>query len=173
MKKITGSKLKNKLSLAVSSIALCFSSLSQADTATGSSQANLLTQLSATSTQSMNFGVILPSGADQIVMRPELNDAHSISSTSGLSLLSGESRVARFDLIGEPLSGIDIQADASVALSGPGTDMIVDDLYMINWTPSFHSTGIMYIRIGGTLNINESQAPGDYSGTFQVTFSYQ
>lgn len=161
-----------KLLTIIGSTFLIFSSGANAEVATGTSQANILTIMSATNTDSMNFGVILPSGADEIVMRPQ-EDSYFISSTSGLSLLSETSHPSRFELTGEASAMITVQTDSSVTLSGPGTDMIVDDLFTQNYTPTFDTEGTMRVRVGGTLNINESQAPGDYSGTFQVTFTYQ
>lgn len=142
----------------------------------GSSQAHLLTALAATNTSQMDFGVILPDGADEIVMRPASDNGSPIitrSSTSGGSVLTGTYNTANFDIQGEPNMVVNITTSSSATLTGPGDDMVVDDLFTQDYNPVMQEDGLITIRIGGSLNINEAQAPGDYSGTFAVTFTYQ
>ena len=77
--------------------------------------------------------------------------------------------------------------DNIITLTGPGADMIVSDLTIngdplltpVRSNPNWErfligsDDGTFLFRVGGTLTVNPNQAPGLYTGTFDIRIDYQ
>lgn len=164
--------MKTKLSLlAAAVLPLLLASNSTADTATGASQANLLQGLSIIFSQDLDFGVILPpTDGDQITVS-EATNSPSISAV-GSSVLSGSFSRGLFDITGTPNTTTTVTVSDSATLTGPGDPMTVDNLVVNRSAPLMGDLGTTEIVVGGRLNVNPSQTPGDYTGTYEVTVAY-
>lgn len=141
--------------------------------------------LSITKTEDLDFGKILAPAAGTVVMTPTPNPSCIV--TGGVTHV-GACQPAEFGGAGETNRIVRIKKPSGqkITLTGPGTDMTVTnlvidaspDLQEINVTPGFSryrivsSTGIFTFRFGGTLNVAANQAPGVYTGTFNITIQY-
>lgn len=83
---------------------------------------------------------------------------------------------AGFTITGDPnfTYSIDLPADNFVILTGPGGDMTIThftgDPEGANGVLS--AGGSQNLSVGGTLNVGNNQASGNYSGTFTVIVNY-
>jgi hypothetical protein len=129
----------------------------------------------------INFGTMMEYGAGTVTVTP----GGARSATGGVVLLGGTVNAARFR--------IRVNQDACIQnplcitlpdtpLTGPGTDMpmtnIVVDIPQIPFAGTLPTQINLPERtwvdvyIGADLNVNAGQAAGNYSGTFDVTFTY-
>lgn len=155
--------------------------LAQTGTAQGQVSALLLEPMSLINTDALDFGSIIasPAGGDVVV-----DPAGAISTTGGMIVLPGTARAARFAGQGSASRVLIKTGSNQIFLTGPGTQMRVDDftigalsgLSQIGNGNNFRITstnGLVGFAVGGRLRVNANQAPGDYSGSFTVTFNYQ
>ena len=101
---------------------------------------------------------------------------------------SGDCQPAEF--IGKGILGQVVRIKGPTAdritLTGPGADMRIDTLVIDGGTDMVfqsgngafkrylitNSTGFFVFRLAGTLNVGANQAPGVYTGTFDVQYNY-
>lgn len=142
--------------------------------------------LSITHVEDMDFGDIIEDGSGgTIVMTPFPNASCTVS---GTLIHTGACQPALFGGSGEDNAIVRIKKppSATLTLTGPGNDMTVSDfqidgspeLDLIQSTPGYSryrinsATGIFEFRVSGTLNVGANQAPGIYTGTFEITIQY-
>lgn len=158
-----------------------------ADVASASATAEivLVAPTSLTKTRDMVFGKITQS---QVAGTVVMNAATSTcSTTDGLTRL-GTCQPAEFAGRGARFMQVRINVPASIELTGPGQAMVVDtfrlatsgDLALATGTTLadgryriVSASGIYGFGVGGTLRVNANQAPGVYTGNFDVTVVYQ
>lgn len=175
--------------LAVAAVLLAVSPARAApsDTATAGATAEivLVAPTSLTKTRDMVFGKITQSAVAGDVV---INAATSTcTTTNGLTRL-GTCQPAQFAGRGNRFMQVRITAPTSIQLTGPGQAMVVDtfrvstsaDLILVTGTALadgryriVSSSGIYGFGMGGTLRVNANQAPGVYTGSFDVTVVYQ
>ena len=157
-----------------------------ADTAAASATAEivLVAPTSLTKTRDMVFGKITQSPVAGTVV---LNAATATcTTTNGLTRL-GTCQPAQFAGRGTRFMQVRVTAPTAIQLTGPGEAMTLDtfrigtsaDLVLVTGTASdgryriVAGSGIYGFGVGGTLRVNANQAPGVYTGTFDVTVVYQ
>jgi hypothetical protein len=154
------------------------------DTATAAGQASILVikPLQLAKAKDIDFGRI---GATPTAGTVTVNPASSLCSKTGAILTFGSCQAAEFVGMGQQGSLVSIDLPASVQLTGPGAPMTMNTL-RLDTSPDLGgiilpligiyrinpASGIFDFRVGGTLNVNASQAPGRYNGAFQVTVNY-
>ena len=159
----------------------------QGTPASAQAQTILLEPLTLTKGQDMDFGSIATDGtAASVVMTPTATGATCES--VGAIVHTGSCAPGEFGGYGEVAREIRIKfpAGGSIVVSGPGADMEIKDLQT-------DATGLLYLgngrgfvrylvvepeglftfRLGGTLNVNAGQAPGAYSGTYEIRLDYR
>lgn len=139
----------------------------------GTAQANFLTALSIGFTNHIDFGIILPPAAGDIITIHQSTGTPTISTSSGNSVLTGSFAQGEFDVTGTANSTATIQVSTSTTITGPGDPMTVDNFAVNRSAPFLGPTGTTPITIGARLNINENQTPGNYTGSYSVTVAYQ
>ncbi len=125
----------------------------------------------------LHFGDITsqPTGGS-VILNP--SDG-SVSSLSGNFYLLGNSTAARFQLSGAINQCFEIAAGSypsQITLTNElGNTMTVNNFQFLPSSGNLGSTGIIEIKVGGTLNINASQPGGNYTNDsdLTVTISYQ
>lgn len=141
--------------------------------------------LSITKVADMDFGNIAGPVAGTVVMTATASP--SCSASNGL-VHSDTCQPARFGGAGETGRIVRIKKPPSntITLTGPGAAMKIDNLVLdgspglslIQATSGFSRfriddpNGVFDFRLGGTLHVGANQAPGVYTGTFQVTIQY-
>ncbi len=147
---------------------------------------SLVEPLSITKIADMDFGYVIGLSAGTIVMTPSTSP--TCTATAGL-IQSGVCRPAEFGGAGPTNQRIRIRRPPgnSITLTGPGADMTVTDftigagpdLTFVQNNPIWvryrinSADGVFFFRVGGTLNVNANQAPGVYSGTFNIQMDYR
>lgn len=146
----------------------------------------IIEPLTITKLADLDFGDIIPSTGGMIVLSPT---ASASCTVTGAVIHSGACMAAQF--AGSGTSGQQVRvrrpAGRTITLNGPGADMIVSDI-TINGNPALNPVrsnpnwerfrigsgdGIFVFRVGGTLTVNPDQAPGVYTGTFDIRLDYQ
>lgn len=124
--------------------------------------------INITQTQQLNFGVIYvnPNQSGTVV----LPTAGSISSS--VHSLAGGEALGRYTITGGANSGISITVDNTGTISSDTTTL--DLTYTPNATSvTLDNDGSGTLLVGGTLNLPSTTPAGTYSGTFNITLSYQ
>ncbi len=123
-------------------------------------------------TGDMNFGEIAPSTAATTVIIDPDGGVNGASTAIGLG---GTPTAADFEVSGLPgqTYSVTLPVNGSIVLTGPGTDMAVDD-FTHDASGSLSGAGSQpnAFGVGATLTVGANQTAGAYSGSFDVTLSY-
>lgn len=132
-----------------------------------------LLALSLQNTRALSFGSFVAGAGGTVTISP----AGDRSATGSVVLIpSGGGQSAEFTVQGDPNAtySIDLPADGTVVLTGPGADMA-----LTNFTSSpsgaggqLGASGSQALSVGATLHANDGQASGSYSGSFSVIVNY-
>ncbi len=159
-----------------------------ANAAGGDTSAAVLRSLAITKLRDLDFGgVIATPAGGTVVLDPTGNDG---CTASGVIHVGSVCQAADFGGAGESGRIIRVKTPSEIAISGPGIDMLIDnvtydtspDLAYINGNIGGNgfvryrivsANGLFRFRLGGTLNVNPNQLPGEYTGTFEVRVEYQ
>jgi hypothetical protein len=125
------------------------------------------------SVQGLSFGRFVAGSGGSVTVS---TDGNRNAGGGVLLIRSGQGSAAQFTVSGDSDATYTIQLPGNdfVSLTGSGTDMFINNFTS---TPSgaegqLGAGGSQALSVGGTLNVGSGQAPGDYSGTFSVTVSY-
>lgn len=153
-------------------------------TTSGSAQVVVIRPLTMVKARDLSFGKILPgTAAGTVTVAPATGTC-----TASVAVQSfGTCRSAEFVGMGQQGAWIRLQANGTTQLTGPGAPMTLSNL-TIDASPDLSPTilqavgipiyrinpasGIFDFRVGGRLQVNANQAPGIYTGTFNVTYDY-
>lgn len=150
--------------------------VAQAETASDTSPIGVRIEnrtLSLTNTAGMNFGLVMPFSEDGTI---------TINSTNGGAIISnlllvdatGFSR-ASFLVEGIPNAPFALTLPAQAIISNGVETMLVDNFFRNSGSGisnTLNSSGLHTMFIGARLNVAGRQAPGDYTGQFEVTVNY-
>jgi hypothetical protein len=166
---------------ALSTLALAWPAAAQAQTATGTSRANIVQPISLSVTQELNFGSIVPSTTRTSTARINLNDTATMG--GGALLIGTTHKTSRMAGQGTRNQIVLITRPTTVWLSGPGPQMRARSWTLGTTTGLTRTTGNQYritgtggnftFRMGATLDIARNQPEGLYQGSFVVTVNYQ
>lgn len=172
--------------IGLSGAALCVPAAAKADTLNVDVRTFLIEPLSITKLSDLDFGDLVVTTGGTIVLSPT---ATATCTATGGVTHSGECEAATFAGLGVTGQRVRVRRPPgrTITLTGPGTNMTVTDITIFadgtltptQSNPSWErfliasSDGTFFFRIGGTLNVNANQAPGIYSGTFDVRLDYQ
>jgi hypothetical protein len=157
------------------SIASIFSQNTLAAMATGTSSATIVAPLSIAANLPLAFGKLDASGAAGTVV---ISAAGLRSKTGGVVLVTAGSvqGAASFDVTGTPSATYSISLPATAVTLTSGANSMTVGTFVSNPAAGGGGTlsagGTETIGVGGTLNVGSAQAPGLYSGTFNVTVDY-
>ena len=156
--------------LAVASFA---TSANAAATATATATAEVLETLTLTAVNDLNFGQIAANSGGTVTV----NANSSVSSTGSL-ISTGTRAPATFDVTGTANTtvGVTLPAAAVNLTRTGGTETMSLAGFNSNPNGAFQlnaTTGVGTFEVGGTLHVASGQAPGTYSGTFDVSVEYQ
>ncbi|MHA7820873.1 MAG: DUF4402 domain-containing protein [Erythrobacter sp.] len=149
-------------------------------------QVALIEPLTITKLDDLNFGDLVVTTGGTVVLTPT---ASSTCTTTGDVIHSAECQPAVFGGSAQTGQRVRVRRPIgnTITLTGPGTDMTVTDitvdgdpdLVLVQSNPNWERflitalDGTFRFRVGGTLNVNPAQAPGVYTGTFDIRLDYQ
>lgn len=166
-------KFKIVLAAAVVGLAVMPMSAKAADTDSATASATVAAPITVTKDTDLLFGDIAPTASAGVVT---MTPAGSISSDANTELLGGTTSAASFDITGEASTAFTASVDATATLNGSGTaageSMTVTLSNDVPGSPALDGSGVATINVGGALAVGANQVAGPYSGTFDVTVSY-
>lgn len=143
------------------------------DTETAQASATILQHLSLTKNVDLAFGGIITDTDGGTVLIPATSAG--TPSYNGLpTQLTATTSAAQFTANGEDDATFAITLPASTTLTNGTNNMTVD-----NFVSSVGLTGVQLVSsekmfyVGATLNVGATQAAGNYTGTFDVTVTYE
>ncbi|MGB3739136.1 MAG: DUF4402 domain-containing protein [Pontixanthobacter sp.] len=153
------------------------------ETADGSSAARIVEPIRIAKVSDLDFGTLIPNGTGVGRVRIHARTgARRVN--ANITEIGGDGfDRAVFTVTGEPRTFVNLTTSTPViALNGPGAPMRVDRI-MVNrnnggqrnlpQTFRLGRTGEMEVGLGGRLRVASDQAPGRYSGTFDLIVTYQ
>ena len=98
-----------------------------------------------------------------------LSPAGVFSTGGGVTSAPGTATVPAFTVTGTAGTVLAITIPASIALTGPGTNMVITTT---NDSSTSLASGTQTFHIGGTIAVAANQVQGSYSATYTVTVAY-
>lgn len=139
-----------------------------AATATANANAEIVAAISITEDTELNFGTIVPGAAASTV---QLTPAGGVTCGAGLTC-SGTTAAGAFTATGTAGYAVNIGVVASTTLTSGANNMTLDSFAASAATATL-TGGTASFTVGGTLHVGASQAPGVYTGTYDVSVNYQ
>lgn len=144
--------------------------------ATVTANATVITPLTATATKTLEFGKLVmdSSGTGGTLVIAAASGGRSV--TGGVNLVGGTSgQAAVVHVVGDTVNGAPntytVTIPTTATLTSGANTMGVSGINT-NTTGLTALVGTVDISIGGTLTAASGQAPGAYTGTFDVTAAY-
>ncbi len=148
----------------------------------GTTEIIVITPLSFTNVQDLNFGSVIPGTTAGTVT---LNPDGTRTTTNGIRAIGNTHEPARFAGLGRFNQRVDVSLGAnSIFITGPGPQMRVRT-FTIGSTPTAllttaplrfrisNASGAFIFPVGATLEVGANQPVGTYSGTWNITLQYQ
>lgn len=158
-----------------------------AETAPVTASTILVEDLNVTKSEDMDFGnVVIATGAGTIVLAPTPTPTCTV--TGGI-IHSGACQPAEFVGAGRVNRIVRVRIPPSgrmTVTNATGATMRIDNMD-VNGTPDSlvvrenvrqfrlritNPSGLYFFRVGGRLNVGATQAPGTYTGTFNIDVQY-
>jgi hypothetical protein len=140
----------------------------------GTATAAIIRPISIVATSSLRFGVIArPSTAGTLTV----STTGAVSTTGGMvgsnAINQGAlgPRAGTFRVSGEPGASFGVVLPPTATVTAPGGSMTISLFTVGALTGS--AVGTLDIAVGGTLTVSANQTVGAYSGTYQITATYQ
>jgi Domain of unknown function (DUF4402) len=149
------------------------SAASNTATATANANARIISPITLVKNIDLNFGDVIPSIAVGTVV---VDPAGARTFAGGVTLGSATGVAAASFTVGGQASAtyaITLPAAAITIINGGGGSMTVGAFTSSPAvTGALSGLGAQTLTVGGTLNVGASQATGSYTGTFNVTVTY-
>ena len=157
-----------------------------AETGPNTASVVLVQPLSIVKSEDLDFGTIIPGTGGTVVLDPTATPTCTIT---GAVIRSGTCQPAEFVGAGSVNQRVRVRIPPNARMTvsnGAGATMLINnmsldgdpDLLVVRENPRTfrfriqHPSGIFYFRVGGRLNVGANQAPGTYTGTFDVDIQY-
>ena len=147
-------------------------------TASADAGANIITPISITNSQGLDFGdIVSQTNAFTVTMSASgsRTDASELTGDQSPLLSTDAGNQALFTITGEENYKFSVTLPTSIELTATGaTAMTVSDFTMnLNAANNTLTGGSVDLSVGATLNVNATQQAGAYTGTFDVTVAYE
>lgn len=138
---------------------------------TGSSAATIVEPTQIMAITDLRFGTIVQPVADGMIT---IAANGSVTSTIDVSRFPGNRGAATFRVKGDPRRSFVTFAPAAIDIVSGFNRMRVDRFRgnTQSGLARFDAAGLFTLSIGATLTVPRAQAPGRYSGTFELTVLY-
>jgi len=149
------------------------SAMAQAsDTATANATATIVSPIAIQSDFDLAFSDIVAGAAAGTVV---VSTGGTRTVGAGLAGLNpGNARAAQFTITGAPSRQFGIVLPTSTTINRVGGGSMTVDAFTssLGLTATIGGTGSSVLKVGATLNVGANQTAGDYTGTFDVTVTY-
>ena len=155
-----------KKSILFAGALIIYTQIAGAINVTGNASVVIQPAITATQTQSMNFGTVTPtSSAGTVVLSP----AGAV--TSATLGLYDATTAGIFNITAADSTALTINFSAGTVTSGANT-MTVNTFTTTPTTYTTSAAGALTVDVGATLNVAANQPSGSYTGTYTMTVSY-
>jgi len=158
--------------IAFALVILGFSATSYAQTASANASAKILAGLTLTKTVDLNFGTMtVPTSPATVTITP----GAVLSSTGTITLLAQAptASVASYNVSGDNNANYAITLPANTTITSGANTMTVDNFASSGGlNHALNGSGLETFTVGATLNLVSGQAAGSYTGTYNVTVTY-
>jgi len=164
--------------IALSILALGFTTYANAQaTASADASATIIAPIDISMAANMDFGNVAVNASNGTVLLDPITGTRTAGGGVTLPASAGTVSLAKFDVTGEAGFTYDITLPASAITLEDATNtysMTVDNFTSNPGTSGILTAGYQLLKVGATLNVNGSQAPGVYTSTapFDVTVNY-
>lgn len=133
--------------------------------------------LSLNTIQDLYFGTVHPSGQNGVVRvfptQIDPNSSTGHNSENGV-MVSGSPTHGIWEIAGDPFSQVQVSFPASsVTITDGSHNMTLDQLDTGGQNFTLDADGVRRFAVRATLHVSADQPAGDYSGTYEVTVSYE
>ena len=131
----------------------------------------ILQPITVAETNALNFGTVI-AGANGTVTLPAT--AAGVAACTGPTCVTGTSSSGQFTVSGTKNEDFTVTMPATVTMTGPGTPLLVTLSNSLPATgkPKLSTAGTYSLNVGGSFPLTTAQVGGDYSGTYNVSVSY-
>lgn len=132
----------------------------------------MLRPLSIINISDLNFGTMLAGTGGTVEINP-VSDARSVN--GGILEAGGAPAAAQFLTFGGPLQILQVRRGPLPVLQREGgSETMQVELLTLNGPVNrfINAEGLLDLRVGGRLRVGADQAPGVYSGTFEIFVNY-
>lgn len=152
-------------------LALCTLVAGNAQAATGTANASVITPLTLTESNTLEFGQLSSSATIGTVV---IDNADGRTATGGVTLEGGTFRSGGWTVAGEPSTAYSITLPSTdVTLTSGANNMTVNTFTdSKSGASTTDGSGGDTFKVGATLNVGLNQASGTYTGTYDVTVAY-
>ena len=144
-----------------------FATYLQAATVSTTTSANILQPIGISKVADISFGDVYPDGTLAGTVTLDFAGGRTFGGGAAAGTTAGTS--GEFTVTGEAGALYALTIPASIALTGPGTDMTVS---LSNNSTGSLVAGTETFQIGGALAVGIAQTAGAYTATFDVTVNY-
>ncbi len=137
--------------------------------ATANAAADIVSPIAIESSQDLNFGKVANNAAGTVVVGTDSDITDSSLSQIG----SITPTAASFNVTAADGFSYSIALPTSVDLSNGTEDITVDEFKHDAEGNTTGTGSAQTVGVGATLNVASSQATGNYTGTFEVTVTYE
>lgn len=136
--------------------------------------ARIITKITLEKDIDINFGTIAQTTTGGTVTLTAASDEASYSNTASVIASSTESR-AHFNVAGEANAtyGITLPSNATLTRTDGSETMIVSNFVTGTLTGNTLTDGEDDFYVGAKLTVEGNQVPGQYTGSFDVTVTYE
>ena len=151
------------------------------DTASATARGTVLQSHSLVNATALDFGIVTvdPTTGGTVSISADPSAVRTTGGAGGVTPLPSTFTAARFDGLAAPLEKVvlSLTPPSGGVITDAANDSIkVTSLYVDqsnNMTRQANSSGSFTVYVGGDFDLAANQASGVYSGTFQLTASYQ
>lgn len=153
------------------------STANAATTATANAEAEILTALSVTvdaADDTLDFGQIAPGASPVSIVIDPTSEAISGGCPTAV-ICAGTPNAPTFNIVGNPGSLVYLTVPSATVQLSNGTDTMDVTAFTTNRAGdqvTLSGGGLGDFRVGGSLAVAASQPAGTYTGTFDVSVSY-
>lgn len=139
-------------------------------TGTGDAKAKIVTPVTATKTQDLNFGTMLGKANTVTVSHA---GARSASAEDALVTDGNTPTAGVFSVTGPNNQPITVTLPANATVTSGSNNMTISNFTSDkSGSQTLDGSGQLTINIGADLGVTENQAEGDYTGTYSITINY-
>ncbi|UZH55160.1 DUF4402 domain-containing protein [Salinimicrobium tongyeongense] len=138
-------------------------------TATANAAAEIVSPIEINAQQNLDFGKVANNTAGTVVVASDGTFSESTLTQIGTTTPSA----ASFNVTAAEGFSYKITLPGDVNLSSGENNIVVNNFAHNAGTDQVGTGGIQTVGVGATLNVEEGQPTGEYSGTFDVTVTYE